>query len=441
MQFEGAMKRTILWLALAGVSSAQNWPQFRGEHAGGVADGQNLPLTWSAAWSTPIPGLGHSSPIVWNDRVFVTTAISSDSNSLFEAEAKGPVDLRTDAASHQWRVYCLDRKTGKILWDRLADEGVPTIHRHPHNSYASETPATDGEHVVVSFGSQGLYCYNFKGDLLWKKGLGVIHAGKHNNPEYTWGTASSPVIHGKSAIVLCDSLGSGYLAAFDLDSGREVWRIQREANPSWSTPGILEEGGKTQVVVNAAPLIQSYDFSTRKELWRLGPSTTNTTPTPVFGEGLIFVANGYNPTKPLYAVRPEARGDLSLKKGTTASDAVVWSDPRNGPYMTTPLLYRGILYVVSLNGVLTAFEAKSGKQLYQKRIAPGGYTSSPVASDGRIYIGNEEGAMYVVKAGPEFEILGKNLFNEVLMATPAIAQGMLLVRTQHHLWAEKGAEK
>jgi outer membrane protein assembly factor BamB len=291
--------------------------------------------------------------------------------------------------------------------------------------------------VVVSFGSQGLYCYNFKGDLLWKKDLGVIHAGKHNNPEYTWGTASSPVIHGKNAIVLCDSLGSGYLAAFDLDSGREVWRIQREANPSWSTPGIFEEGGTTQVVVNAAPLIQSYDFSTRKELWRLGPSTTNTTPTPVFGEGLIFVANGYNPTKPLYAVRPGARGDLSLKEGTTASDAVVWSDARNGPYMTTPLLYRGILYVVSINGVLTAFEAKTGKQLYQKRIAPGGYTSSPVASDGRIYVGNEEGVIYVVKAGAEFEILGKNSFNEVLMATPAIAQGMLIVRTQHHLWAEK----
>jgi outer membrane protein assembly factor BamB len=431
----------LLYFALATVAFAQNWPQFRGDHAAGVADGQNLPSSWSTAWSTPIPGLGHSSPIVWDDRIFVTTAISSDQNSLFEPAAKGPVDLRTDASSHQWRVYCLDRKTGKILWERLAYEGIPTIHRHPHNSYASETPATDGKHVVVSFGSQGLYCYNFKGDLLWKKDLGVIHAGKHNNPEYTWGTASSPVIYGKNAIVLCDSLGTGYLAAFDLDTGREAWRIQREANPSWSTPGIFEESGKAEVVVNAAPLIQSYDLSTRKELWRLGPSTTNTTPTPVFGEGLIFVANGYNPIKPIYAVQPGARGDLTLKEGTTASDAVVWSDPRNGPYMATPLLYRGILYVVSLNGVLTAFEAKTGKQLYQKRIAPGGYTASPVASDGRIYVGDEEGSLYVVKAGPEFEILGKNSFNEVLMATPAIAQGMLLVRTQHHLWAESAPAK
>jgi outer membrane protein assembly factor BamB len=370
------MERAVLLVAFAIASSAQNWPQFRGDHAAGVADGQNLPEDWNVAWKTPIPGLGHSSPIVWGDFVFLTTAVSSDKNSIFEPVLKGPVDMRTDPSSQQWWTYCLDRRAGKILWQRLAYEGVPNIHRHPHNSYASETPSTDGKHLVVSFGSQGLYCYNFKGDLLWKKDLGVIHAGKYNNPEYTWGTASSPVIHGKQVIVLCDSLGEGYLAAFDLDTGREIWRTPREANPSWSTPGIFEAGGKIQVVVNAAPLIQSYEFSTGKELWRLGPSTTNTTPTPVLGDGLIIVANGYNPIKPIYAVRPEARGDLTLKSDVTSSEAVAWSDPRNGPYMATPLLYRGVLYVVSTNGVLTAFESRTGKQFYQKRIAPGGYSAS-----------------------------------------------------------------
>jgi outer membrane protein assembly factor BamB len=440
-QYTYAMRHAVLTAAFAVAAFAQNWPQFRGEKAAGVADGQNLPSDWNIVWKTEIPGLGHSSTIVWGDRVFLTTAISSDKNFLFEAVAKGPVDMRTDAASQQWRVYCLDRKSGKILWERLASEGVPDIHRHPHNSYASETPATDGEHVVVSFGSQGLYCYNFKGDLLWKKDLGVIHAGKHNNPEYTWGTASSPVIYGKKAIVLCDSLGDGYLAAFDVDTGREVWRTRRDANPSWSTPGIFEGDGKTEVVVNASPLIQSYDLATGKELWRLGPSSTNTTPTPVFGEGLMFVANGYNPIKPIYAVRPGARGDLTLKGDATSSDAVAWSDLRNGPYMATPLLYRGVLYVVSINGVLTAFEAKTGKQFYQKRIAPGGFTASPVASDGRIYIGDEEGNLYVVKAGAEFEILGKKDFGEVLMATPAISQSMMVVRTQHHVWAVAASSK
>jgi outer membrane protein assembly factor BamB len=426
------MKRALLAAAFAVAGIAQNWPQFRGEKAAGVADGQSLPADWNVAWKTQIPGLGHSSTIVWGDRIFLTTAVSSDTDFLFESVLKGAIDMRTDAASQQWRVFCLDRKSGKILWDRLASDGVPNIHRHPHNSYASETPATDGEHVVVSFGSQGLYCYNFKGDLLWKKDLGVIHAGKHNNPEYTWGTASSPVIYGKKAIVLCDSLGDGYLAAFDLDTGREAWRTPRGANPSWSTPGIFE--GK-EVVVNASPLIQGYDLETGKELWRLGPSSTNTTPTPVFGEGLIFVANGYNPIKPIYAVKPGSRGDLTLKGDATSSDAVVWSDMRNGPYMATPLLYRGILYVVSTNGVVTAFEAKTGKQFYQQRIAPGGWTSSPIGSDGRIYIGDEEGNLFVLKAGAEFEIAGKKDFGEVLMATPAISQGMLVVRTQHHVWA------
>ncbi len=425
-------------LAIVSVGFAQNWPQFRGERATGVADGQNLAAEWRIGWKTPIAGLGHSSPILWGDRVFVTTAISADKDFLFEPVAKGPVDMRTDAASQQWKVYCLDRKSGKILWERLAFEGVPDIHRHPHNSYASETPATDGEHVVVSFGSQGLYCYNFKGDLLWKKDLGVIHAGKHNNPEYTWGTASSPVIYGKQAIVLCDSLGDGYLAAFDVNTGREVWRTPRDANPSWSTPGIFEEKGKAEVVVNAAPLIQSYDFATGKELWRIGPNSTNTTPTPVFGEGLMFVANGYNPIKPIYAVRPGSRGDLTLKNGSTSSESVAWSDVRNGPYMATPLLYRGVLYVVSTNGVLTAFEAKTGKQYYQHRIAPGGYTASPIASDGKVYIGDEEGTIYTLKAGSEFEILAKMAFDEVLMATPAISQRMVVVRTQHHVWGIAG---
>lgn len=229
--------------------------------------------------------------------------------------------------------------------------------------------------------------------------------------------------------------GGRLSATFDLETGREAWRTGRAANPSWSTPGVFDHGTETEIVVNAAPLIQSYDVKTGKELWRLGPSTTNTTPTPVFGEGLIFVANGYNPIKPIYAVRPGARGDLTLKEGETSSEAVAWSDMRNGPYMATPLVYRGILYVVWLNGVLTALEAKTGKQLYQQRIAPGGYSSSPVASDGRIYVADEEGNLYVLKAGPEFEILGRTSFKEVVMATPAIAGGMMLIRTQHHLQA------
>ncbi len=324
------------------VLSAQNWPQFRGPQGLGVADDQHPPVSWDlgtgrgVTWKTPVPGLGHSSPVVWGDLLFVTSAISSDPNSVFEPVLKGEQDFRTDKATHQWRVYALDRGTGRVMWDRLAHEGAPTIPRHPHNSYASATPVIDGRHVVVMFGSEGVYCYDFKGNLVWKKALGVIHAGKHNNPEYTWGTASSPVLYRGLVIVLCDSLEGGYVSALDVTSGREVWRTKREANPSWSTPAIVKSAADAELVVNAAPYIQGYDPATGKELWRLGPSSTNTTPTPIAGEGLIFVANGYNPIKPIYAVVPGSRGDLTLKDGATRSGAIAWSNMRDGPYMATP---------------------------------------------------------------------------------------------------------
>ena len=427
-------------LACAGLV-AQQWPQFRGPRGSGVAEDQRPPVSWDVesgrgvVWKTPIPGLGHSSPVVWGDRLFLTSAKSSDPASVFEPVLKGEQDFRSDTARHQWRVYALDRATGKIVWDRLACEGVPRIPRHPHNSYASATPATDGRHVVVSFGSEGLYCYSVNGDLRWKRDLGVVHAGKHNNPEYTWGTASSPILYRGMVIVLCDSLGDGYLAAFDVKSGREIWRTKREAHPSWSTPAIYEGKGPPELVTNAAPLIQGYDPSNGKELWRLGPSTTNTTPTPIAGEGLIFVANGYNPIKPIYAVVPGSRGDLTLKEDATGSDAIAWSNRRDGPYMATPLLYRGILYVVSSRGVLTAFEPRTGVQIYQQRLAPGGYSASPVAADGRIYIAGEDGQIFTIRAGRTFEILATSAMNEPTMATPALAGHALFVRTEHWIWA------
>jgi len=420
---------------------AQQWPQFRGPGGSGVADDQRPPVSWDVesgrgvVWKTAIPGLGHSSPVVWGDRLFLTSAISNDPKSVFEPVLKGEQDFRTDTARHQWRVYALDRATGKIAWDRLAWEGVPRIPRHPHNSYASATPATDGRHVVVSFGSEGLYCYSVNGELRWKRDLGVVHAGKHNNPEYTWGTASSPILYRGMVIVLCDSLGDGYLAAFDVKSGREIWRTKREAHPSWSTPAIYEGQGPPELVTNAAPFIQGYDPSNGKELWRLGPSTTNTTPTPIVGEGLIIVASGYNPIKPIYAVVPGSRGDLTLKEDATASDAIAWSNRRDGPYMTTPLLYRGILYVVSSRGVLTAFEPRTGVQIYQQRLAPGGYSASPVAADGRIYIAGEDGQIFTIRAGRSFEILATSAMNEPTMATPALAGHALFVRTEHWVWA------
>jgi outer membrane protein assembly factor BamB len=436
--------RVACAFAAGAVVSAQHWPQFRGPQGLGVADEQHPPVSWDlgtgrgVAWKTPVPGLGHSSPVVWGDLIFVTSAISSNPDSVFEPVLKGEQDFRTDRATHQWHVYALDRQTGRVVWDRLAHEGVPAIPRHPHNSYASATPATDGRHVVVMFGSEGVYCYDFTGRLVWKKALGVIHAGKHNNPEYTWGTASSPVLYRGLVILLCDSLEGGYMSALDVTSGREVWRTARDANPSWSTPAVVGAGDHAELVINAAPYIQGYDPATGKELWRLGPSTTNTTPTPIAGEGLIFVANGYNPIKPIYAVVPGSRGDLTLKDGATRSDAIAWSNLRDGPYMATPLLYRGILYVVSTRGVLTAFEPRTGQQIYQQRIAPGGYSASPIAADGRIYIASEDGDVFTIRAGRDFEILARSSMHEATLATPALASDTLFVRTEHAVYALSG---
>ena len=222
---------------------------------------------------------------------------------------------------------------------------------------------------------------------------------------------------------------------FDVESGREIWRTTRDANPSWSTPAIYEGAGRAELVINAAPFIKGYDPLDGKELWRLGPSTTNTTPTPIVGEGLIFVTNGYNPIKPIYAIVPGSRGDLTLPDGATQSAAIAWSNLRDGPYMATPLLYRGIFYVVSTRGVLTAFEPRTGKQIYQQRIAPGGYSASPVAADGRIYVASEAGEIFTIRAGRDFEILARNQMDEATMATPALAADTLFVRTEHAIWA------
>lgn len=439
----GRSRRNLLGLAFAcalpSAALAQNWPSFRGANASGVADGQDPPATWDAgtgknlAWKTPIPGLGHSSPVVWGRRLFLTTAVSSDPHAIFKPGLDGSVDYRTDVSPQEWRVYSLDTHTGKILWERVAHAGVPRIKRHPKSSHASATPATDGRRLVVLLGSEGLFCYDLEGRLLWKKDLGVIHAGKRDNPEYQWGTASSPIIHDGLVIVLCDALEDSFIAAYDVRDGREAWRTPRDAHPSWSTPTIVQGSSGPELVTNASPYIRAYDPKTGRELWKLGPNSTNTTPTPVTGEDIVYVTSGYRPIKPIYAVRSGGRGDLSLAQGRVSSEHVVWSTLRDGPYMATPLLYRGYLYTISFNGVLTCYRASSGEQMYQVRVEAGAFSASPIAAAGRIYVSGEDGVVFVVRAGPEYELLHKNPIGEVALATPAIAPGMLLIRTQHHV--------
>jgi dipeptidyl aminopeptidase/acylaminoacyl peptidase/outer membrane protein assembly factor BamB len=424
------------------VQAPGNWPSFRGPGASGVADGQHPPTSWDAAkgvnvrWKTPIPGLGHSCPVVWGGRVFLTTAVSGDPKASLRAGLYGDVDSVEDRTRHTWKVYCLDRDSGKVLWERTAHEGVPKTKRHLKATQANSTAATDGRHVVALFGSEGMYCYDLEGRLLWKSDLGVLESGWFYDKEYEWGFGSSPVIFRDKVIVQCDVGKDSFIAAFRLTDGQPVWKTPRDEIPSWGTPTVVEAPGGVEVVTAATKFARGYDPETGRELWRLGRHAEITVPTPFFAQGLIFVTSGYRPVQPIYAIRPGAHGDITLAKGKTASKAIAWSTSKGGPYLPTPLVYGDHLYVCSNYGVLACFEAKTGKQVYKERLGgTGGYTASPVAADGRLYFTSEEGGTRVVRAGPKFELLAVNPLGEVCLATPAIADGMIFVRTEHHLFA------
>lgn len=441
------MKRLfLLCLCLCFVFSsvrAQNWPQFRGQNASGVAEGKSTPTSWDATksanirWKTAIPGLAHSSPIVWGNRVYVTTAASSDPKPAARYGLYGDVEPVKDEPKHSWRVYALDKLTGKIIWERIAHEGVPKTKRHPKATHASSTPATDGKHVVALFGSQGLLaCYDTNGKLLWKQDLGVLDAGWFYDPDYQWGHASSPIIYKNLVIVQADIQKNSFIAAYDTGTGKRVWMTPREEIPSWGTPTIFEGKTRAELITNATKFIRGYDPMTGKELWRLGGNSEIATPTPVIAHDLIFVTSGYRPIQPIYAIRVGAKGDITLPSGKESNEYIAWSKQRGGPYMPTPIVYGDYFYTCSNNGVLACYNARTGERIYQERIAGrgGAFTASPVAADGKLYFSSEDGEVFVVKAGPKYELLATNPMGEVCMATPAISDGMIFVRTTGHVY-------
>jgi outer membrane protein assembly factor BamB len=427
----------------AAVPAKGSWPSFRGPHAAGVADGQHLPDRWNGRsgenvlWHTPIPGLAHSSPIVWGDRVFVTSAISSKPNATFKPGLYGDGDASDDRSSHKWVLYAIDTHTGKIVWERVAFEGEPRNTRHIKSTYASASPATDGRIVVAWFGSQGVYAYDVNGTPLWKVDLGRVDMGAYDIPSYEWGPASSPIIWNDLVLLQCDTQADSFVLALDAATGRTVWKTERQELPSWGTPTVVEIGDRPQLVTNAANYIRGYDARNGQELWRLGGSSKITAPTPIFADGLIIVSSGRRPEKPIFAVRPEARGDLTLRKDQTSSNAIAWSKNARGSYMPTPLAYNGILYSLNNDGVFDAYEVETGKEIYRKRLDPvgSGFSASPVAADGRLYLSNEDGEMLVVAAGREFRLISTNTMGELLMATPALSNGVLYVRSASSLSA------
>ena len=419
------------------------WPSFRGRQASGVADGQNLPDKWDGAkgenilWRAPIPGLAHSSPVVWGDKIFVTTSVSSDPDASFRPGLYGDGDASKDVSEHRWVLYALDKRTGKVIWERTAHRGAPAEKRHIKSTYANSTPATDGRVVVAWFGSQGVYAYDVKGRLLWKVDLGRLDLGAYDIPTYEWGPASSPVIWDGLVILQCDTQDDSFLLALDAATGKTVWKTERDEIPSWGTPTVAVTSKGPELVANASNYIRGYDPRTGRELWRLGRSSKITAPTPVFADDLFVVVSGRAPERPIFVVRSGAKGDITPPEGKTDSASVAWSRTGRGSYMPTPLVYQGMLYVLSNNGVLDAYDLRTGEEVYRQRLPTvgSGFSASPVAADGKLYLLNEDGEVLVVAAGRKFEHLATNSMGELLMATPALSDGVMYVRSAKSLFA------
>jgi outer membrane protein assembly factor BamB len=426
----------IVTLVLAG----DNWPQFRGPGSTGVADDPALPDHWSTtqnvAWKTDIPGSGWSSPVVWGDRIFVTSVISSGGTEApkkglyMGGERKAPTD------EHRSMVYAIDFKSGKILWEREAHRGVPAGSHHLKNTYASATPVTDGERVYAYFPHAGLFCYDMKGKLLWSE------AAEPFVTRYGWGTGASPVLHQNRIYIVNDNDSHSFLEALDKKTGARVWKVDRDEGTNWSTPYIWEHDGETEIVTSGTGRVRSYDLD-GKLLWQFGGMSSITIPTPFSSHGLLFLTSGYvgDQIRPVYAVKPGARGDLTLEKGQTTNAGIAWYRPTDGPYNPSPIVYGDYYYTLLDRGFLTCHDARTGREIYAKqRIDPqsGAFTASPWASNGKLFLLSEDGDTFVVAAGPEYKLIGKNSLDEMCMATPAIAQGSLIIRTATKLYRIAG---
>jgi outer membrane protein assembly factor BamB len=446
---EGHAPQDVPAATAPSTSERPGWPSFRGPGASGVADGQHLPDSWNAEtgenirWRVLIPGLAHSSPIVWGDRVFVTSAISSLPDATFRPGLYGDGDASSDRSPHRWMVYAIDARTGRTLWERVAHEGIPVDRRHIKTTYASATPATDGRIVVAWFGSQGVYAYDMDGNLLWSADVGRLDVGAYDIPSFEWGPASSPIIWNDLVILQCDTQAESFIVALDAATGKTVWRTPRDELPSWGTPTIADTPAGPELVTNGSNFIRGYDPRTGRERWRLGGSSKITAPTPVFQDGLFVIASGRAPEQPIFAVRAGAHGDITLPPGVTRSEAVAWSWMRRGSYMPTPLIYDDLVYVLGNSGILDAYALATGEEVFRARLAHlgSGFSASPVAADGRIYIAGEDGEIVVVAAGREPRHIATNPMGEPLMATPALVDGVMYVRSQTTLFAIAGSNQ
>jgi outer membrane protein assembly factor BamB len=422
----------LVTLAVPPARAADNWPQFRGR-AAGVADGTDLPDTWdtvkNVVWKADVPGRGWSSPVVWGDRVLLTSVVT---DGKFEDPKKGLYfggeRAKPSADVHHWMVYCLDFKTGRRLWEKEAHKEPPPSTVHVKNSYASETPVTDGERLYAYFGNVGLFCYDLDGHELWSRKWGTFKT------RLGWGTAASPALHRGRVFVVNDNEEKSFLVALDARTGHELWRVQRDEKSNWATPFVWENERRTELVTNGTNRVRSYDLD-GKLLWELRGMSSITIPTPFARHGLLYVCSGYvlDKKKPLFAIRPGAEGDIT-PAGNDGNKHLAWHLDSAAPYNPTPLVYGDYLYVLYDMGLLSCYDARTGKVQYEKERLGGQFTASPWAYGGKVFCLSEDGETHVIEAGPKFKRLGKNRLDEMCLATPAALRGSLLVRTQTKLY-------
>jgi outer membrane protein assembly factor BamB len=429
----------LLAAALSAVAQAQdNWPQFRGPGARGVADGATFPERWSATenirWKTDLPGRGWSSPVVWGKHVFLTTVVN---RGVSEPPQKGLYlggnRPQPPPSVHEWWVYGLDLESGKVRWKEKVQEGPPPSAIHIKNSYASETPVTDGERVYFYFGNIGVFAYDLDGKRVWSKAM------EPHTTRYGWGTASSPALHGDRLYIVNDNEEKSFLLALDKRSGKELWRVARDEKSNWSTPFIWQNNLRAEIITTGSGKVRAYDLD-GKELWSLQGMSGITIATPFAGEGLLYISSGFvgSRLRPVYAIRPGAGGDISLARPQTSNPFIVWCQWLAAPYNPSTLLYRDKLYVLLDRGMLSAYDAKTGRAFFERERIPqgGGFTASPWAANGSVFCLNEDGVTFVFRAGEKFELLHSNRLadDDMGMASPAIVGDKLLLRTSACLY-------
>jgi outer membrane protein assembly factor BamB len=424
------------------VKPDRQWPAFRGYMSSGVLDNASLPDRFdinkmvNIRWKVEIPGLGLSSPVIWDNKLFITSAISQADRDGFKTGIYGDIAPVRDSSVHEWKVYCIDKNTGAMIWDKTAYKGIPKMKRHPKSTHANTSVATDGKYVVAFFGSEGLFCYDMNGNLQWQKSFGLLKSVFFMVKSAEWEFASSPIIYNGILIIQCDVLENSFVAAYDVKTGKQLWKTMRNEYPGWCTPNIYTNGGKTYVALNGYKQRAGYDLETGKEIWKMSGGGDIQIPTPIIGNDMIYFNSAHGQSSPIIAVKTNAVGDITLKNNETSNEFIKWSLPRGGSYMHTMLLYKNHLYNVNWNGTVVCLDPLTGKEIYNAKLGKTkSFIASPVASDGKIYILDEEGTVYILEDGDSFKLLAEIPLNDVCLTAPAITDGMIIFRTQKYLIA------